>query len=134
MNWIKGFDRIIFVSSIAVFFVAAILIYPETDYMPKLANPNPEYEVWYKEHGKKYEKYISEKYKPSRFLIFKDEKDKYPFDPPIRYLPIELHKRITATFAGSVICSFIWLLCFATTTRLINITIKWIIRGFKTKK
>jgi hypothetical protein len=132
MNWVKGLDRIFFVFSILVFVVSAIMIFPETDYMPWWADPNPAYEVWYKEHGKKYEEHYKQKYGYINGKRFRLElAGDYPVGPPDKYLPIEWYKRIIATFVKSLGISLVFLFGFSAITRLIRMTIKWIASGFK---
>jgi hypothetical protein len=132
MNWIKGLDRIYIVFSIFIFASSTIIIFPETVYMPWWANPNPQYETWYKEHGKKYEEFNKKRFGSINGRRFRFElADEYPVPPPSRYLRIELYKRIISSVVPSIFLSLIILFGMASLTRLVNITFKWIIKGFK---
>ena len=122
MNWIKGLDRIILSTSFIVFIVVSFFVYPTTEHMPRLADINPEYEEWYKKHGKQYDIEISGK------IDFESIENNIP---PEKYLPLKIHRRITATGMIALISSGIWVIGLAGMTRLIKATSKWITKGFR---
>ena len=130
MHWIKGFDRIIFVSSILVFFVTSVFIYPQTVDIIRLTDLNPEYQAWYKEYGEKYEENI----KSGVFSLYNPD----DVNIPPEYLPVKVHKRLIATAIISLIYSLLWLIGLAAITRMIKLSIKpisftmeWLLNGFK---
>jgi len=124
MNWIKGLDRIILATSFIVLIVTFCFLFPETEHMTtRLAEKNPEYEKWYEEYGKNLES------KTSGRFHFEFSDPKHP--EPDKYLPIKIHRRIYAAGIPSLIVSVIWIVGLAGMTRIVKLTSKWIVKGFK---
>lgn len=121
MNWIKGFERIIISTSFIVFIVVSYFFYPATEFMPKFADINPEYDQ------ERYEEYIE---RFEREIDF-ESTEPIPEIPPAKYLPVKLYKRVCVTVIVSLISSVIWIIGLAGIIRIINLVSRWIIRGFK---
>ena len=109
MNLIRGLDRIIFISALLVFLIGLVSFYEGTAHVKWWANPNPEYEAWYKEHGAKCEEILKDPMHPIN-----------PFPPPDKYLPLEIHKRVILAILLSLLCSVIWIFGLAALARTVK--------------
>lgn len=141
INWIKGFDRIIFISILPTFIFAALMVFYEFDYRESsiffhvddpflfLRNENPEYQKWYKQHGDLYKKHIETYYKGR---IRRVDPPKYPVSPPNQYLTIPVSKRIGYSILIAAVFSILLMALLCGSTRLIIGVVIWIFSGFKT--
>lgn len=129
MNWIKGFDRVFLVFAIPVFILVTGYILLDIEQRPYsypfLREPNPAYETWKQEYGKKWEE--SQSWTAEDYL----DAERIPPDPPNRYLPIKTYKKILCAVGVGLGASIVWLGVLCGTTRLIRIAGKFIVTGFK---
>ena len=133
MNWIKGFDRIFLIISIPVFLISVTSafynsskfenypFFPIGELNPAFDERSQEQKPW-----EKYQQIPEEEFWKKDRIVG----EKYQNEIP-RYLPAKAYKRFSFAVGVGLCVSAIWLGALCGTTRLIRITGRFIIGGFK---